>query len=138
MAVGQGFAGTVAKTCETLNIGFDLYDYPGSETSKKVDRQTGYRTCSLLCMPIQDSDGVLLGVTQLVNKKTSAEMPDKQEMHDIMSLGEAPKIFQTSFDDSDRQCLQIFNTQLGVILAKDMLVDALKEHERSLQQKTTE
>lgn len=137
VAVGQGFAGSVAKTRKTLNIGFDLYNYPGSETSKKVDAQTGYRTCSLLCMPIQDSDGVLLGVTQLVNKKTSAEMPDEQEMNAIMGCGRAPKIFQTSFDDSDRQCLQIFNTQLGVILAKDMLVDALKEHERSLQQKTT-
>ncbi|MEM9218403.1 MAG: GAF domain-containing protein [Cyanobacteria bacterium P01_F01_bin.150] len=136
VAVGQGFAGSVAKTRKTLNIGFDLYDYPGSDTSKKVDAQTGYRTCSLLCMPIQDSDGVLLGVTQLINKKMSAEMPNEQEMNEIMGRGEAPKIFQTSFDDSDRQCLQIFNTQLGVILAKDMLVDALKEHERSLQQNT--
>jgi GAF domain-containing protein len=67
--MGVGYAGTVAKSGEPLNIPFDLYDHQGSETSKRVDQTSGYRTCSLLCMPVFNSDQELIGVTQLVNKK---------------------------------------------------------------------
>ena len=48
--VGQGYVGKAAETGKTLNIPFDLYDDPDSEISQQVDRQTGYRTCSLLCV----------------------------------------------------------------------------------------
>ncbi|RMG06869.1 MAG: GAF domain-containing protein [Cyanobacteria bacterium J055] len=50
--IGEGFAGTVALMGEPINIPFDLYDDPRSDTAKKTARQTGYRTCSLLCMPV--------------------------------------------------------------------------------------
>jgi AAA-like domain/GAF domain len=46
--IGQGYAGKVAQTGEALNIPFDLYDRPDSETAKQTDQKTGYRTCSLL------------------------------------------------------------------------------------------
>ncbi|GAB1538684.1 hypothetical protein NUACC21_13470 [Scytonema sp. NUACC21] len=49
--IGKGFAGIVAATGKTLNIPFDLYDHPDSDTAKQIDQQNGYRTCSLLCMP---------------------------------------------------------------------------------------
>ncbi|HEY9907048.1 MAG TPA: GAF domain-containing protein, partial [Thermosynechococcaceae cyanobacterium] len=46
------FAGQVAITGNPLLIPFDLYDHPNSQTSKETDAKTGYRTCSLLCMPV--------------------------------------------------------------------------------------
>ncbi|MGB3496546.1 MAG: hypothetical protein WBA57_27710 [Elainellaceae cyanobacterium] len=33
-----------------------------------------------------------------------------------MSRGEVPDTFRTSFDESDCKCLQIFNTQVGIII----------------------
>jgi adenylate cyclase len=50
--IGAGYAGYVAKTGEILNIPLDVYDHPDSGTSKQMDKKNGYRTCSLLCMPV--------------------------------------------------------------------------------------
>ena len=63
--MGVGFAGRVAVTGEVLNIPFDLYSHPDADNSKKFDQANGYRTCSLLCMPIFNSNKELIGVTQL-------------------------------------------------------------------------
>lgn len=34
----------------------------------EVDIQTGYRTKALLCMPIKDAAGDVIGVAQVINK----------------------------------------------------------------------
>ena len=133
--VGQGFAGQVAVSREVLNIGFDLYNHPGSETAKRIDAQSGYRTCSLLCMPILDADGELIGVTQLVNKKKSGESVDHHKIQTMMQQGEVPDLFKTSFDDSDRKCLQIFNNQVGGIIHKSSLMDDLQRQQQFLKAK---
>ncbi|MEQ8540586.1 MAG: GAF domain-containing protein [Coleofasciculus sp. D1-CHI-01] len=127
--IGQGYAGQVAMTGEPLNIAFDLYDHLNSETAKKTDQKTGYRTCSLLCMPVFSPDGDLLGVTQLVNKRKPGEF---WEFETLMSSETVPEYFQTSFDDSDQKYMQIFNNQVGVILQNAELLAALKRQEESL------
>lgn len=33
-----------------------------------MDSQTGYRTKALLCMPIKDASGDVVGVAQVINK----------------------------------------------------------------------
>ena len=63
---GEGIAGHCFRTGETINLA-DAYDDP--RFKKEVDRQTGYRTKSLFCAPIQNRDGKRLGVIQLLNKK---------------------------------------------------------------------
>ena len=73
--LGKGFVGAVATTGKKINIPFDLYDYPDAEIAKTSDRLNGYRTCSLLCMPVFNLDGELIGVTQLVNKKKVGHYP---------------------------------------------------------------
>jgi GAF domain-containing protein len=127
--VGEGYAGRVAATGESLNIPFDLYDRAESETAKQTDCKTGYRTCSLLCMPVFSPDGELIGVTQLVNKRKSGEF---SELETAFNGAEAPECFQTSFDESDYKYMQIFNNQAGVILQNAELFAALKRQERSL------
>lgn len=57
LPIGVGFAGQVAATGEVINIPFDLYEHEGAETAKKTDQANGYRTCSLLCMPVRNADG---------------------------------------------------------------------------------
>lgn len=36
--------------------------------SDEIDKMTGYKTKSLLCMPIENSDGEIIGVAQAINK----------------------------------------------------------------------
>ncbi|MEQ8758088.1 MAG: GAF domain-containing protein [Coleofasciculus sp. G1-WW12-02] len=130
--IGQGYAGQVAMTGEPLNIPFDLYDHLNSETAKKTDQKTGYRTCSLLCMPVFSPDGDLLGVTQLVNKRKPGEF---WEFENNGFSQAAPEYFQISFDESDQKYMQIFNNQVGVILQNAELLAALKRQEESLRVK---
>ncbi|KAF9789058.1 hypothetical protein SFRURICE_007250 [Spodoptera frugiperda] len=35
-----------------------------------IDQQTGYKTRSLLCMPIKDINGEVIGVAQVINKQS--------------------------------------------------------------------
>lgn len=37
--------------------------------NREVDIQTGYRTKALLCMPIKDASGDVVGVAQVINKQ---------------------------------------------------------------------
>ncbi|MBE9117307.1 GAF domain-containing protein [Lusitaniella coriacea LEGE 07157] len=110
--MGVGFAGQVAKTGDPTIIPFDLYDNPNAENAKNTDRQTRYRTCSLLCMPVFSPDGKLLGVTQLVNKRKSGNHPE----YNPDDWPEVPNYFKASFDKNDRQSMQVFNQRVGVIL----------------------
>jgi len=63
---GKGIAGFVAASGDTLNI-TDAYLDP--RFNPDVDRQSGYRTRTILCMPMTNKDGVIVGVFQLLNKK---------------------------------------------------------------------
>lgn len=110
--MGEGFVGMVAQTGQPVNISFDLYDHPSSEIARKTDEKTRYRTCSLLCMPVLGSDGELLGVTQLVNKRKLGDYPE----YDSADWPTVPDYFQASFDEKDQKDMEIFNNQVGVVL----------------------
>ena len=62
-----GIAGTVYKTGNTLNIP-DAYQEP--LFNQNVDKQTGYKTTSILCTPVRDSDDKTIAVLQAINKKS--------------------------------------------------------------------
>jgi serine phosphatase RsbU (regulator of sigma subunit) len=66
MPMQQGLAGFVATSGETLNIE-DVYKDP--RFSPESDQRLGFRTRSLLCLPIRNKDGHIAGVLQLLNKK---------------------------------------------------------------------
>ncbi|NER78268.1 MAG: GAF domain-containing protein [Leptolyngbya sp. SIO1D8] len=129
LSVGQGFAGKVAATGKGLNIPFDVYNHPESAHAQATDRQSGYRTYGLLSMPILNPDGDLIGVTQLVNKKRSRHPADNLRGDQQLQ----PEQFYTSFDDSDRKCLHIFNNQVGAILQHAELLATVQKQEETLQ-----
>lgn len=62
----RGVAGWVVRHGETVNL-TDAYNDPRFE--KDVDRRLGYRTRSLLCLPIRNKDEEVVGVLQLLNKR---------------------------------------------------------------------
>jgi Nif-specific regulatory protein len=60
-----GIAGSVAMTGQTINVA-DVYDHP--LFYKEVDLQTGYRTRTLLAVPLRDLKGEIIGVGEAINK----------------------------------------------------------------------
>ena len=61
----KGIAGTVFQTGETVNI---PYAYADLRFNPAFDRQTGFFTRSLLCVPVLNKRGAVIGVTQVLNK----------------------------------------------------------------------
>lgn len=64
LPIGHGIAGAVAASGEIVNTA-DPYADPRFAAS--FDEHTGFRTRSLLCLPIHRNDGVIVGVLQLLN-----------------------------------------------------------------------
>jgi len=122
----NSFAGQVAITGKPVNVGFDLYDDPNSETSKQTDQKTSYRTCSMLCMPVFNADGELIGVTQLVNKKKQGEFPE----YNPTKWPEAPECWRASFNRTDQEFMEAFNIQAGVALQNAKLFATVKQQEQ--------
>ena len=77
-----GIAGHVATTGELLNIP-EAYD--DSRFNQAVDRQTGYRTKTILCMPVRNKEGTIVGVLQVLNKRVGVFTPADEEMLDALS-----------------------------------------------------
>ncbi|BFY98626.1 hypothetical protein BsWGS_01666 [Bradybaena similaris] len=73
---GVGIAGNVAKTREIINIK-DVYADP--RFNQEVDKKTGYRTHSILSMPILNYEGEVIGVAQIINKITGNHEFTKQD-----------------------------------------------------------
>ncbi|MEA5497312.1 adenylate/guanylate cyclase domain-containing protein [Limnoraphis robusta Tam1] len=92
----RGIVGFVASTGQVLNI-TDAYTDPRFDPS--VDQRTGYRTRNILCMPVYNSSGELIGVTQLINKHKG------------------------SFINSDEEFLRAFNAQAGIALQNAQLFE---------------
>ena len=61
-----GIAGSVFMTGKTINI---PYAYADLRFNPAVDRQTGYFTRSILCVPVVNQNGKTIGVTQVLNKR---------------------------------------------------------------------
>ncbi|HSY48751.1 MAG TPA: SpoIIE family protein phosphatase [Thermoanaerobaculia bacterium] len=81
LPIGKGLAGTVAATGQPLIL-HDAYDDPRFDRS--LDQKTGYRTRSMLCVPIRNRGQRIVGVLQLLNKTTGLFGPrDLEFLSDI-------------------------------------------------------
>ncbi len=79
LPIGQGLAGHVAATGETINV---PDAYADSRFDRSVDARTGFRTVNILAVPVWDRDGrSVVGVIQVLNKRDGAF-----ERHDQMLL----------------------------------------------------
>ena len=83
LPIGKGLAGYVAKTGETVNIS-DAYQDP--RFNPEIDRKSGYKTLNVLCMPMRDKEGRIVGVFQFLNKKNGTFGPDDESFIDGLSI----------------------------------------------------
>ena len=85
----SSIAGFVANNSTILNIA-DVYELDASQPysfNRSYDTQTGYRTCSMLTIPLNNFRGDVIGVLQLINameKKKKNVIPfAKDDENDI-------------------------------------------------------
>jgi len=83
LKIGVGLAGYVAKAGEIINI---EDAYKDARFDPSTDKKTGYRTRSILCMPIREpvkeegKVGEVIGVLQILNKIDSVFTKDDEEL----------------------------------------------------------
>ena len=63
---GEGLAGNIFASGKP-EIVDDPYNDP--RFNREVDDQTGFRTRNMLCLPISDKKGTIIGLTQVLNKR---------------------------------------------------------------------
>jgi adenylate cyclase len=108
--VTSGLAGYCARTGQSLNIP-DAYDDPRFNST--FDKQTNYRTRSVLCAPVMDRNNQVAGVTQAINKNGGP------------------------FSEEDARFLRAINSQIAVALANAQLfagTEAMRNYLDSVQQ----
>ncbi|XP_068999063.1 dual 3',5'-cyclic-AMP and -GMP phosphodiesterase 11A [Embiotoca jacksoni] len=104
---GKGIIGYVAEHGETVNISNAYEDHRFSD---EIDKLTGYKTQSILCMAICNSDGEVIGVVQAINKNPMG----------------------TPFTEDDEKVLQMYLPFCGISISNAKLFsESRKEYERS-------
>lgn len=73
----KGIAGHVVQTGETINIK-DAYN--DKRFNSDVDKKTGYKTKTILCMPIKNYNQEIIGVFQVLNKFDEYFTPDDEDL----------------------------------------------------------
>lgn len=91
-----GIAGAVFSSGNTVNI---PHAYADLRFNPSVDRKTGFFTRSILCTPLVNKQGKVIGVTQVLNKRGGV------------------------FTDNDAARLKAFTAQLAVALENAKLFD---------------
>ncbi len=76
MPMNVGIAGHVASTGEGVRVD-DAYRHP--KFNPEVDRKTGFRTRSILCLPIRSTEGHVFAVAQLLNRCDGRPFDDADE-----------------------------------------------------------
>jgi K+-sensing histidine kinase KdpD len=83
LKIGVGIAGHVAKTGEIINIK-DAYN--DDRFDPTTDKKTGYRTRSILCMPIREPikkkghQGEIIGVLQILNRREGVFTDEDEDL----------------------------------------------------------
>ncbi|HEY2944103.1 MAG TPA: ATP-binding cassette domain-containing protein [Vicinamibacteria bacterium] len=72
----SGVAGHVVATGKAMNVA-SAYDEP--LFNREVDQRTGYRTRNILCMPVVDDEGRVLGALSALNKAGGGRFDEGDE-----------------------------------------------------------
>jgi len=90
--VGSGIAGAVAQSGQAIRID-DAYADP--RFNREVDRQTGFRTRSILSLPVKNREGEVFAVAQLLNRRDGRAFDEGDERHFASFIQSIGIIFET-------------------------------------------
>jgi len=78
LAIGQGVAGEVALKGTPVNV-------PDPHQERRfyadIDKMTGYKTRSLLAVPLRDRDNTVYGVLQVLNRRGADRFSEEDQAH---------------------------------------------------------
>ena len=128
----SSIAGYVANNGVPLRID-DCYALSGEEVYKfnsAVDLETGYKTTSLMALPLKNADGKVRGVVQLLNKVDTEAREKAKVLLDSRGrpLGAVPA-FPTHvipFTDQDEEIMQAFASQACVAMENAKLTEDIE------------
>lgn len=86
LKIGEGLAGYVAKSGETVNIKDVQRD---SRFRSDTDRESGYTTKNMICFPIKNKKGEITGVLQLLNNEKGEFNKRDEEFLNALSIHSA-------------------------------------------------
>ena len=101
----KGLAGYVVQTGETLNI---TDAYSDSRFNPEVDKNTGYRTKTILCMPIMNNNHEIIGAFQVLNKIDGIFTKNDEDL--LIAIGGSASIALENAQLFDQQ-LQMYREQ---------------------------
>jgi HD-GYP domain-containing protein (c-di-GMP phosphodiesterase class II) len=116
----RSMAGASALHGTPINI-VDVYDMPTGSPfgfDRSFDEKTGYRTKSVLCMPLVSRADEVIGVIQLINKKK-----DKDKRLYSKEDVEAQVI---AFDERAQELLGTLAAQAGISLENALLLEEIR------------
>jgi putative methionine-R-sulfoxide reductase with GAF domain len=90
--LGSGLAGGVAATGQAQII---AQAYADPRFNREVDRRTGFRTHNLLTVPLKTAKGEVIGVLQLLNKRTGEFTEEDLEMVTALAGSAAAAVQRT-------------------------------------------
>ncbi len=94
LKLGQGIAGHVGETGEVINV-------PTTNSEARffagVDEKTGYKTESMLAAPMRDRHGAIIGVVQLLNKRSGPFTREDGELLAALASQAAAAVEATTF-----------------------------------------
>jgi HD-GYP domain-containing protein (c-di-GMP phosphodiesterase class II) len=114
-------AGYAASTGQVVNVA-DAYHLPAGcpyQISRSFDEKSGYRTKSVLAVPMRDHKGTVVGVIQLINKKR-----DPKAVLRPVALVEEAVIPFTAVDEELATSLA---SQAAVAFENTRLIEDIKE-----------
>ncbi len=77
LALGEGIAGWVARHGTSINV---RDAYRDSRFDPRTDTRTGFRTSSVICQPMRDKDDAVMGVVQVLNKRSGYFTVDDEQL----------------------------------------------------------
>jgi sigma-B regulation protein RsbU (phosphoserine phosphatase) len=83
LPIGTGISGNVAKTGKTINLRDAWKD---KRFFSGFDLRTGFQTKTMLCMPMRDRKGKIIGVFQILNKKIGAFTKEDENFLEAFSV----------------------------------------------------
>jgi len=101
----KGLAGYVVQTGETLNI---TDAYSDSRFNPEVDKNTGYHTKTILCMPIMNNNHEIIGAFQVLNKIDGIFTKNDEDL--LIAIGGSASIALENAQLFDQQ-LQMYREQ---------------------------
>jgi HD-GYP domain-containing protein (c-di-GMP phosphodiesterase class II) len=100
----------------------DAYHIPESAEysfNPSFDKQTGYRTKSVLVVPMRDHEDAIVGVIMLINRKPSFDL--------VLTSPAMTEEVVEPFDERCESVLQSLASQAGVALENKMLLDSIQD-----------